>query len=69
MATYSMTCTCGYTSNVDAPSRDDAVRMIQGGMTAEFLAQHMREHHKADEPVPTVDQAHAMVAQLVQPAA
>jgi hypothetical protein len=64
MATYSMTCSCGQTMTADASSRDEAVKTIQGWMTAESIAQHMKDHHKADEPIPSVEQVHGMIAQL-----
>jgi hypothetical protein len=48
----------------DANSRDEAVKTIQGWMTAESIAQHMKDHHKADEPIPSVEQVHGMIAQL-----
>ena len=64
MATYSMTCSCGQVMSADANSRDEAVKIIQGYMTDASLADHMKQFHKADEPTPTVEQAHAMIAQL-----
>ena len=33
-------------------------------MTQEALDDHMRQYHKADEPKPTLAQAHAMIEQL-----
>ena len=64
MASYSMTCSCGQVMSVDAGSRDEAVKSLQGMMTSEAIAQHMREHHKPDEPVPSVEQVHGMIAQM-----
>ena len=61
MASYSMTCSCGDTMSVEAPTREDAVRMLQSGFTAEAISAHMAERHKG-EPVPSVEQVHAMVA-------
>lgn len=65
MASYSMTCSCGETMSVEAPSREDAVKMLQSGMTEATIADHMKQHH-AGEPVPTVAQTHAMIAELVK---
>jgi hypothetical protein len=65
MASYSMTCSCGQTMSVDAPSRDDAVKMLQGGMTEATIADHMGQFHKG-EPVPSVEQVHGMIAELVK---
>ena len=65
MATYGMTCSCGQVMSVDAGSRDAAVGMLQGGMTQPALDAHMKQFHKVDEPVPTLEQAHAMISQLV----
>ena len=65
MATYSMTCSCGEVMSAEANSRDDAVKTIQDYLNEASLAEHMKQFHKADEPTPTVEQAHAMVSQLV----
>ena len=64
MATYSMTCSCGEVMTAEANSRDEAVKTLQGYMTADSIAQHMKDHHKADEPIPSVEQVHGMIAQL-----
>jgi hypothetical protein len=64
MATYSMTCSCGETMSVDAANRDEAVKTLQSWMTAGSIAQHMKDHHKPDEAIPSVDQIHGMIAQL-----
>jgi hypothetical protein len=60
-----MTCSCGETMSVDAPTREDAVKVLQGGMTADAIAGHMKEHH-AGEPVPSLEQVHGMIAELVK---
>ena len=65
MASYSMTCTCGQVMSVDAGSRDDAVKQLQGFMTQDGLDAHMKQYHKPDEQAPTLAQAHAMIAQMV----
>jgi hypothetical protein len=65
MASYSMTCSCGENMSVDAPTREDAVKMLQGGMTEANIAEHMKQHH-AGEPVPSVEQVHGMIAELVK---
>jgi hypothetical protein len=64
MATYSMTCSCGEVMSAEANSRDEAVKTLQSYMNPESIAQHMKDHHKADEPVPSVEQVHGMIAQL-----
>lgn len=64
MSTYSMTCSCGQVMSVDAGSRDEAVKSLQGMMTQDAINAHMKDHHKADEPVPSVEQVHGMIAQL-----
>jgi hypothetical protein len=51
--------------SVEAGSRDEAVKMLQGGMTEANIASHMAEHHKG-EPVPSVAQIHGMIAELVK---
>jgi hypothetical protein len=65
MASYSMTCSCGETMSVDAPSREDAVKMLQGGMTQDAINSHMADKHKG-EAVPTVQQVHGMIAELTK---
>ena len=65
MATYSMTCSCGQTMSADAGTRDDAVKTIQGWMTEPAIADHMKQFHKSDEPVPSVAEVHGMISQLV----
>jgi hypothetical protein len=34
-------------------------------MTQQALDEHMREYHKPDEQAPTLEQAHAMITQMV----
>jgi hypothetical protein len=65
MASYSMTCSCGQTMAVDASSREEAVRMLQGGMTQPALDDHMRQFHKPEEPKPTLAETHAMIEQML----
>ena len=57
-----MTCTCGDVMSVQANSREEAVTMLQGQMTQEALDTHMSEKHPG-EPVPTLEETHAMIAQ------
>jgi hypothetical protein len=66
MANYSMTCTCGDTMTLAAPTREAAVSMFKAGMTEQAIDQHMREKHQPGEPKPTVEQAHAMIEQTVR---
>jgi hypothetical protein len=65
MATYSMTCSCGEVMSAEANSRDEAVKTLQGYMSDASIAEHFKAHHKADEAVPSVEQVHGMIAQLV----
>jgi hypothetical protein len=65
MAGYTMTCTCGHTMTMEAASREEAVTKFQAGMTQQVLDDHMRQYHKPDEPKPTLEQAHAMIDQMV----
>jgi hypothetical protein len=64
-----MTCTCGHTMTEDAPNREAAVEMFRAGMTQEALDDHMRQYHQPGEPKPTLEQAHAMIGQVVAAAA
>ncbi len=65
MAAFGMTCTCGETMNVDAPNRDQAVSMLQGGMTQEALDAHWSAHHNGDPQKPTIEQLRGMIGQVV----
>lgn len=65
MASYSMTCTCGETMTLQAANRDEAVGMFKAGMTQVALDDHMRQFHKPTDAKPTVEQAHAMIDQMV----
>jgi hypothetical protein len=67
MNNYSMTCSCGHTMTVDAGTRDEAIRKMQGMMTPEAVAKHMAEKHPG-QPVLQVSQVHAMIAQNIQAA-
>jgi hypothetical protein len=49
----------------EANSRDEAVTTLQGYMNDASIADHFKGHHKADEAVPSVEQVHGMIAQLV----
>jgi hypothetical protein len=65
MSEYSMTCSCGDVLRVEADSNEDAVSKIQSMMTEEAMQAHMAQKH-AGQPVPTLAQVHAMIAQGVQ---
>ena len=65
MATYSMTCSCGEVVTAEANSREEAVKTLQGYMNDASIAEHFKSHHKADEAVPSVEQVHGMIAQMV----
>ena len=69
MAQFSMTCTCGHTTTLDAANRDEAVAMMKAGMTQEALEQHMTQYHQPGEQAPTLAQAHAMIDQMMAPVA
>ena len=65
MAGFSMTCTCGHTMTVEAPNREQAVAMFKAGMTQQALDDHLRQNHRPDEAKPSLEQAHAMIDQMV----
>jgi len=67
MNNYSMTCSCGHTMTVEAGTRDEATRKMQGMMTPDAVAKHMAEKHPG-QPVLPVSQVHAMIAQNIQAA-
>ena len=69
MQTYTLTCSCGYTMDLEAEDRDEAVRLFQGGMTQEFIDSHFAEHHQPGEAKPTPQQALDSVSQMVTPEA
>jgi hypothetical protein len=54
---------------VDAPNRDEAAAMMKAGMTQAALDQHMAERHQPGEPKPSLEQAHAMIDQMLAPVA
>lgn len=64
MANFSMTCTCGDTMTIEAPSRDDAVGQFKAMMDEAGIAHHFAEKHPGEAPMP-VEQAHAMLDQAV----
>ena len=59
---YEMSCDCGMKIPVEAASRDEAIRKVKEIMTLEAIKEHMASDH-AGQPVPTVEQAHAMIEQ------
>ena len=64
MANYSMTCTCGDTLTIDAPSREAAVGQLKGMMDEAGIAHHFAEKHPGQAVIP-VAQVHAMIDQAV----
>jgi hypothetical protein len=62
MSAYHMTCSCGHDIKVDAKDRADAVSQIQGIMTEDAIAAHMKEMHQG-QPVPPVSAIHQMIAE------
>jgi hypothetical protein len=66
MQAFQMTCSCGHEIKVNAADRDDAVRRVQATMGKDAIAEHIKERHPG-EPVPTVEQVHAMIAKAMMP--
>ena len=67
MSAFHMTCSCGHDIKVDAKNRDEAVSKIQGMMTKDAIAAHMKEKHPG-EPALSVGQVHQMIAMATAPA-
>lgn len=66
MKKFSTKCSCGYVLTVDAATKEEAATKMQQMMDQKALDAHWVEHHKNDTmPKPTVEQAHAMLAQGV----
>lgn len=65
MNAYSMTCTCGQVMTVEADSREEAVEKLKAMTTENTISQHMAEKHPG-EPVPTKEQADAMIEQTTK---
>ena len=65
MANFSLTCSCGEVMNLDAANRDAAVDMFRAGMTQQALDDHFKQHHQPSEQKPKLEQAHAMIGQMV----
>jgi hypothetical protein len=65
MAAFAMTCTCGDEMSVEAADRDQAVSMLQAGMTQEGLDAHWSAHHAGDPQKPSLEQLRGMIGQLV----
>lgn len=63
---YSMTCSCGHVMDVEAETRDEAITNMQGQMDEAAIAQHMAEKHPG-EPVMSVEEVHASIAQNMEP--
>jgi hypothetical protein len=67
MSAFQMTCSCGHEIKVDAKSRDEAVKKIQGMMTKDAVAAHMKEKHPGEPMIP-VAEVHKMIAMATVPA-
>jgi hypothetical protein len=67
MQAFQMTCSCGHEIKVQASDRDDAVRRIQATMGKDAIEAHIKEKHPG-EPMPSIEQVHAMIAQATAPA-
>lgn len=65
MHKYSTTCTCGDVISVDASNVQEAVMKLKGIMNADAIAKHMADKHKG-QPVPTLEQAHMLIAQTTR---
>ncbi len=65
MNTYSMTCTCGHVTSVEANSREEAVSKMQGMMTEEAIKAHMDEKHPG-ESAPSMAETHANIEKNLQ---
>ena len=68
MNTYIMTCACGDKMDVQAATRDEAVKKLQGMMDEGAIKKHMSEKHPND-PVMSVADCHSMIAKTLQPMA
>ncbi|OGZ58392.1 MAG: hypothetical protein A3B96_00220 [Candidatus Spechtbacteria bacterium RIFCSPHIGHO2_02_FULL_43_15b] len=65
MDKYTFKCTCGDVMSVEADSRENAVMKMKEMMNADAIAAHMQEKHAGD-PVPSVEETHAMIEQNLQ---
>jgi len=59
---YELACDCGETASVEASTREEAVKKIKEMMNEDAMKQHRESKHPG-QPVPTVQQAHAMIDQ------
>lgn len=70
MHEYSMTCTCGFEIKASAASKEEAINQMKAMMDANGIAQHWDEHHAEEraqgKPVPTVQEVHGMIEQMIQ---
>ena len=60
-----MTCSCGHTMSVEAGSKEEAVSKMKEMMTPETISAHASEKHPG-EPVPSVEETHAMIDQKLE---
>ena len=51
--------------SVDALSLEEAKTKMKQMMDQAALDEHMTQHHKPDEPKPTLEMAHAMIDQTM----
>jgi hypothetical protein len=65
--TYEMKCDCGKTVSVDAENREEAIQKMKEIMNEEAIKEHMAAEHPG-QPVPPVEQAHAMIDQFLKEA-
>lgn len=55
-----MKCDCGEKMSVEASSQEEAVRMMKDILTEDAIKEHMAAKHPG-QPVPTLEQAYAMI--------
>ena len=60
MNKYSMTCSCGDTMTVDAPTRDEAVSKLKAMMDENGIKAHMDKNHPG-QPLISVADCHAQI--------
>lgn len=63
---FEVACDCGETMSVEASTREEAVKKMKEMMTEDAIKQHIETKHPG-QPVPTVQQAHAMIDQDLKP--
>ena len=62
---FDLECACGHKESVEARSRAEAAVKFRSAMTQEALDEHFNRYHRPNDPRPTLEEAHAAVAQSV----